>query len=598
MGQHPGARLAGLLNEVLDRIELTDSRLLGITTDNASSNYSMIHKLQTTYEASEIEWPALRKHISCMAHVIQRAVGAFMSSLGVKGRTKSWEAYERNQQFGENESTDIGKSQRLRKEGDDRINKVSAMRPGWAKIIEKVRISRYFESPETDLHIAENACCIDYTDTWSSKRVHWLSKSQSPHHWLRRHVRSHGWHDATLAKKKIQWKEDLYFAVKFAWQKLSKYSTDVTPTTGMILISAHILDPFRKLQSFRKWDRGMDITSEDETSYTQYQEAFLKYVQNKYCAKHKSRLVTKPETIRNNNLVSSTMPSRSGQQSYDPYDSSSDDEEYLMLNNVAKTTPRRNNCAARLLTAARLYMNSPPVVPQNWGQVNMNPNDYHSDPMEISSTLSLPDITNWWWQKEEMHAQYADLSNVAHNIFSIIPHGVGVEASCSLGRDVIGWRQSKTTGETLREMVAVREFARTNTGLQPGDDPVLDSTSTDTNMEMKRETEQKKLHRVAKVHDLLEMSQGSQYLRATQKKSRAQNTQMKAVGSISDTEEIVKASWSHFQHDGAAAFKFPEKSPVSLALSAKDLPGGRTQLLNVRRIKWINRHPAKSDKDI
>jgi len=55
------------------------------------------------------------------------------------------------------------------------------MRPGLAKIIEKVCISRNYESPETDLHIAENACCSDYTNTWSSKRVHWLSKSQGPH---------------------------------------------------------------------------------------------------------------------------------------------------------------------------------------------------------------------------------------------------------------------------------------------------------------------------------------------------------------------------------------------------------------------------------
>jgi len=64
-----------------------------------------------------------------------------MSSLGVKGRTKSWEAHERDQQFCENESIDIGKSQRLRTQGNARINKVSAMRPGLAKIIEKVRIS-------------------------------------------------------------------------------------------------------------------------------------------------------------------------------------------------------------------------------------------------------------------------------------------------------------------------------------------------------------------------------------------------------------------------------------------------------------------------
>jgi len=67
-----------------------------------------------------------------MAHIIQLALGAFTSSLGVKGRTKPWEAHERDQQFGENESIDIGKSQRLRKEGNARINKVSAIRPGLA----------------------------------------------------------------------------------------------------------------------------------------------------------------------------------------------------------------------------------------------------------------------------------------------------------------------------------------------------------------------------------------------------------------------------------------------------------------------------------
>jgi len=141
----------------------------------------MTRELQSTLEASGIEWPALRNHILCMAHVIQLALGAFMSSLGVKGHTKSWEAHERDQQFGENESIYIGKSQRFRKEGNARINNVSAMRPGLAKIIEKVRISWYFESPQADLHKAENACCINYANTWSLKRVYWLSKSQSPH---------------------------------------------------------------------------------------------------------------------------------------------------------------------------------------------------------------------------------------------------------------------------------------------------------------------------------------------------------------------------------------------------------------------------------
>jgi hypothetical protein len=81
------------------------------------------------------------------------------------------------------------------------------------------------------------------------------------------------------------------------------------------------------------------------------------------------------------------------------------------------------------------------------------------------------------------------------------------------------------------------------------------------------------------------MWQGSQTLQATQKEARAQNKQMTAIGYISDTEEIVKASWSNFHHDGVAAFKLLEKSPVPPAVSAKDLPGGRSQVWNVRRIK-------------
>ena len=136
---------------------------------NISSNCLMTRELQSIRKASGMEWPASTHHIPCMVHVIQHAIGAFMSSLGVKRCTKSWEAQERNQQFGENESTDIGKSQRLRKDGNARIKKVSAMRSGLAKRIEEVRISRYFESAETVHYIADSSCCIDDANSWSWK---------------------------------------------------------------------------------------------------------------------------------------------------------------------------------------------------------------------------------------------------------------------------------------------------------------------------------------------------------------------------------------------------------------------------------------------
>jgi len=124
-----------------------------------------------------------------------------------------------------------------------------------------------------------------------------------------------------LAKKKTKWKEDLYFAVMFAQQKQFNYYAEVTPTTGMLLISAHILDPLWKPRLFRRWDKGMDINPENETFYTtQYQKAFLKYVENDYCAKQLYLPIIKPQSVRSNNLISSSMASRFGQSSYDPYD--------------------------------------------------------------------------------------------------------------------------------------------------------------------------------------------------------------------------------------------------------------------------------------
>jgi len=104
--------------------------------------------------------------------------------------------------------------------------------------------------------------------------------------------------------------------MKVARQMMSKYPTEVTPMAGMLLISALVLDHFQILQSFRKWDKGMDFNPEDETSYTtQYQEAFLKYVQNEYCAKETRLPIIKPESIPSNNLRSFAMASRSGQAS-------------------------------------------------------------------------------------------------------------------------------------------------------------------------------------------------------------------------------------------------------------------------------------------
>jgi len=60
---------------------------------------------------------------------------------------------------------------------------------------------------------------------------------------------------------------------------------------------------------------------------------------------------------------------------------------------------------------------------------------------------------------------------------------------------------------------------------------------------MKKEVEERNLHRMTKVYDCFELWHGSQNLRATQKESCTHNKQMAAVGYISDSEKMVKASW-------------------------------------------------------
>jgi hypothetical protein len=140
----------------------------------------------------------------------------------------------------------------------------------------------------------------------------------------------------------------------------------------------------------------MYISSVDETSNTrQYFEEFLKLMGKQYYAKYRRLSVNQPESVGSNN-ASSTTSSGSDQSSFNPYDLSSNDDEYLMSQNLAEITPGHSYRAACLLAAARLYFNSLPEEPKNWGQINPNCNNYHSNLVGISCTFWLPDITDSW----------------------------------------------------------------------------------------------------------------------------------------------------------------------------------------------------------
>jgi len=155
-----------------------------------------------------------------------------------------------------------------------------------------------------------------------------------------------------------------------------------------------------------------------------------------------------------------------------------------------------------------------------------------------------------------------------HEIVCIIPDGVGVKASWSLGRYELIWRLSKTTGQTLWEKEVVLHCAEANNMLLANDEPAFNTTNTDDDLEMIREVICRILQGMAKVCHCLEIWQHSQNLHAIQKESRAHNVQLTAVGYISNTEDIVKLSRTNFQHRDAAAFIMSEQSPLPAASAA------------------------------
>jgi hypothetical protein len=119
--------------------------------------------------------------------------------------------------------------------------------------------------------------------------------------------------------------------------------------------------------------------------------------------------------------------------------------------------------------------------------------------MEVSSSFWILDITDWCHQDEETHGMYNNLSNVVHEIFLIIPYGVGVQARFSLGQDDIGRRESTPTAETVLEKAHQSPFDRVQIGMLAASDLTFVTTNPENDSEMKPQVEERILHRMAKV---------------------------------------------------------------------------------------------------
>jgi len=122
-------------------------------------------------------------------------------------------------------------------------------------------------------------------------------------------------------------------------------------------------------------------------------------------------------------------------------------------------------------------------------------------------------------------------------------------------------------------------------------------SETKNNLELRREAEERKLHLMAKVDYFFEMWQGSRNFSATQKEFHAENKQITPVEYISDSEEIMKAIWSNFQHISVAAFNLLGWLPMVSALFAQVLHGGEIQVLNIYCLRRIECDSAEHNED-
>lgn len=92
--------------------------------------------------------------------------------------------------------------------------------------------------------------------------------------------------DKALKRKDCAWKKDIHLSVGAAKSKLMERYDKITPETGLLILLAVMLDPFSRLQTFRKWDRDLKRSQYDPASYTQehavmFMEYFIaNYIEN------------------------------------------------------------------------------------------------------------------------------------------------------------------------------------------------------------------------------------------------------------------------------------------------------------------------------
>jgi hypothetical protein len=79
-----------------------------------------------------------------------------------------------------------------------------------------------------------------------------------------------------------------------------------------------------------------------------------------------------------------------------------------------------------------------------------------ADPVVPTELFPSCDLMGFW-RERQYDPPAKPMIRMVRDIFSVLPHGVAVESSFSLARNVISWRQHRLNADTLRNYVMMRQ---------------------------------------------------------------------------------------------------------------------------------------------
>lgn len=82
-GKHSGANLSAMFTQCLDRFEIALSKVLAVTTDNASNNDTFMETLRAYGIKIAVNVSAEENRVRCMAHIINLSVQDILTSLKI-----------------------------------------------------------------------------------------------------------------------------------------------------------------------------------------------------------------------------------------------------------------------------------------------------------------------------------------------------------------------------------------------------------------------------------------------------------------------------------------------------------------------------------